>query len=87
METTQDRKAWIRGGSAQCEPPKPNEFPRRLVLLGAPGVGKGTQAETRVLTCEAFANNTRDFEPAQPWVGTKEPPLAEAITPVIALGG
>jgi hypothetical protein len=50
-------------------------------------VGKGTQAETRVLTCEAFANNTRDFEPAQPWVGTKEPPLAEAITPVIALGG
>ncbi len=29
-----------------CEPPpKPNALARRLVLLGAPGVGKGTQAE------------------------------------------
>ncbi|MGO8931062.1 MAG: adenylate kinase family protein [Limisphaerales bacterium] len=46
METKRDRKAWIRGGTAQCEPPpKPDGLPRRLVLLGAPGVGKGTQAE------------------------------------------
>jgi hypothetical protein len=48
-------------------------------------VGKGGDAQTRVLACTAFANSTRDFEPAQPWVGTKEPPLADAITPVIAL--
>jgi len=50
MSTTQTRLAWIKGGAAQCEtlPPLP---PRlfRLVLLGAPGVGKGTQAE---LLCE-----------------------------------
>jgi len=46
MEIKRDRKAWIRGGSAQCEPPpKRQKHPRRLVLLGAPGVGKGTQAE------------------------------------------
>jgi adenylate kinase len=46
METKRDRKAWLRGGTAQCEPaPKSNGAPRRLVLLGAPGVGKGTQAE------------------------------------------
>jgi adenylate kinase len=44
------RVAWIQGGAFKCEvlPPAP---PRvfRLVLLGAPGVGKGTQAE---LLCE-----------------------------------
>ena len=46
METKTDRKAWLQAGTAQCEPlPKPVAIPRRLVLLGAPGVGKGTQAE------------------------------------------
>lgn len=52
MEAKRDRKAWIRGGSAQCEPPPTRQkLPRRLVLLGAPGVGKGTQAE---LLCANF---------------------------------
>jgi len=39
--------AWIRGGDARCDiqPDKPPGSPWRLVLLGAPGVGKGTQAE------------------------------------------
>ncbi len=46
MEAKRDRKAWIKGGTARCEPaPKANGLARRLVLLGAPGVGKGTQAE------------------------------------------
>jgi len=49
-------------------------------------VGKGSQAETRVLACTAFANATQDFVRSQPWVGTKEPPPADAIIPVIALG-
>ncbi|MGA2530755.1 MAG: hypothetical protein ABSG36_16560 [Acidimicrobiales bacterium] len=49
-------------------------------------VGKGREAQTRVLACTAFSNTRRDFEPSQPWVGTKEPPLRDAITPVIALG-
>src|SRR5436305_7018906 len=46
METRTDRKAWLQAGTAQCSlPSKRPAIPRRLVLLGAPGVGKGTQAE------------------------------------------
>ena len=46
METRPDRNAWIKGGTAECQPAaQPQARPRRLVLLGAPGVGKGTQAE------------------------------------------
>ncbi|HTL57930.1 MAG TPA: nucleoside monophosphate kinase [Candidatus Limnocylindrales bacterium] len=44
--TTRDRKAWLKGADARCNvPPETRVRPRRLVLLGAPGVGKGTQAE------------------------------------------
>ena len=41
-----DRVAWIKGGDAVCSSPPPKPVGRiwRLVLLGAPGVGKGTQA-------------------------------------------
>ncbi len=45
-----DRAAWLQGPSANCSA-KPSAVPEdrkhswRLVLLGAPGVGKGTQAE------------------------------------------
>jgi adenylate kinase len=46
MSVTKDRTAWLKGGEAQClELPSPRSRPYRLVLLGAPGVGKGTQAE------------------------------------------
>lgn len=42
-----DRASWLKGGQATCSAP-PEASPEkiwRLVLLGAPGVGKGTQAE------------------------------------------
>lgn len=41
-----DRAAWLQGPSAECsEAPPKSGHAWRLVLLGAPGVGKGTQAE------------------------------------------
>jgi adenylate kinase len=41
-----DRARWLQGPSAQCAHlPLRLETPWRLVLLGAPGVGKGTQAD------------------------------------------
>lgn len=41
-----DRAAWLQGPSAQCSnPPAGTGSSWRLVLLGAPGVGKGTQAQ------------------------------------------
>ena len=45
--TPHDRTAWLRGGESVCQqPPRiPPDGAWRIVLLGAPGVGKGTQAE------------------------------------------
>ncbi len=42
----QNRAAWLQGPSFQCDvEPVKGKNAWRLVLLGAPGVGKGTQAE------------------------------------------
>jgi adenylate kinase len=62
METKSDRNAWLKGGEALCSvPAKEQEIPRRLVLLGAPGVGKGTQAELLAANLGACHLSTGDI--------------------------
>lgn len=57
-----DRNVWLHGGSETCcREDTPPTRPYRLVLLGAPGVGKGTQAEMLSERLQACQLSTGDI--------------------------
>jgi len=76
------RNAWLQGPSGRCETVPNGQFlPWRIVLLGAPGVGKGTQADLlnqRLLAChlstgDVFRAATRRSD------GELSPAMKEAV--------
>jgi len=82
-ESKNDRAAWMQGGQAQCVPPPPlSGLPLRLILLGAPGVGKGTQAELLSQRLGACHLSTGDVFRAAKSVSqeNRSPALSEALT-------
>lgn len=82
MTTRNDRATWIKGGTAQCSiPPKLRLQPPRLVLLGAPGVGKGTQAEFLCTGLEICHLATQDILSAGKCLpnGEHSPAMCDAL--------
>ncbi|MGB9691354.1 MAG: adenylate kinase [Candidatus Sumerlaeaceae bacterium] len=77
-----DRSVWLQGGSEVCcREDVPPARPYRLVLLGAPGVGKGTQAELlseRLQACQLSTGDIfRTAKAADPSALT--PPMRDAL--------
>ena len=80
MDLQPEREAWFRPGVAcQDAPPILYIRPYRLVLLGPPGVGKGTQAE---LLCRALGTchlSTGDLFRATACGAVPSPALQSAL--------
>ena len=72
-----DRVAWLQGPTERCEKPESSQAPWRLVLLGAPGVGKGTQADLLHQNLRACHLSTGDVFRAA--AGSKECELSPAM--------
>jgi adenylate kinase len=82
MESQHDRSAWLKGPSATCRvPAHETERPWRLILLGAPGVGKGTQAQLLAERLGACHLSTGDVFRAAKCAEEKElsPAMANAL--------
>ncbi|MGC8991458.1 MAG: adenylate kinase [Verrucomicrobiia bacterium] len=77
-----DRSAWLKGGNSKCQAkPIAAGKPWRFVLLGAPGVGKGTQAELLTARLGACHLSTGDIFRAAKQLNENErtPALTEAL--------
>jgi adenylate kinase len=81
MSEQRDRTGWLKGRDAPCIPPVIPGRPYRLVLVGAPGVGKGTQAELLGERLGACHLSTGDIFRAAKCQGDEDrsPALAEAL--------
>ncbi len=83
-----ERAAWLLGSKAVCAtlPVAPKEV-RRLVLLGAPGVGKGSQAQLLHLWCGACHLSTGDiFRAAKAFSPGQRSPALEGALGCMAKG-
>jgi adenylate kinase len=83
-----DRAAWLQGPSADCTVlPAERKNPCRLVLLGAPGVGKGTQAEILTARLGACHLSTGDvFRAASKRPDCEQSPAMKAATQYMRRG-
>jgi adenylate kinase len=81
MTTQTDRASWLQGPAAHCSPQPPTVARTwRIVLLGAPGVGKGTQAELLHEKLGACHLSTGDVFRAASRTGcTPSPAMAMAL--------
>jgi adenylate kinase len=83
MRNQPDRSAWLKGPEFPCQTgPPPLARPLRLVLLGAPGVGKGTQAELLAARRGACQLSTGDVFRAARTLGccSQTPGLTQALS-------
>ncbi|MDP2242357.1 MAG: nucleoside monophosphate kinase [Burkholderiales bacterium] len=76
MNAKNDRAAWLKGPATCCSVlPQAQSRPRHFVLLGAPGVGKGTQAELLSSRLGACQLSTGDiFRAAKSIAATERSP-------------
>lgn len=78
MNTNQE--GWFSGGDSSCRPEQPvAAHPCRLVLLGPPGVGKGTQAELLCRQLRACHLSTGELFRAAKRNGASSPMMQEAL--------
>jgi adenylate kinase len=75
------RAAWFRGSNVPCDPANPpGSRAYRLILLGPPGVGKGTQAELLCAALHTCHLSTGDVFRAAKCEGETSPAVAAALT-------
>jgi adenylate kinase len=83
MKWKSDRAAWLKGGNAKCDvQPETLGQKHRFVLLGAPGVGKGTQAQLlseRFGICPLSTGDVFRAAKARPDGCERSPAMSQAL--------